>query len=72
MIRWFFYAIIAIVVNVLSERIYSKNVSEHSEMSLASSVILLIVGIVCVLSFWSSIVFFFIGLFKILSNFNCW
>jgi hypothetical protein len=72
MIRWFFYAAIAIVVSILSERIYSKNNKRIDEMSLVSIVLFLFVGIVCVLSFYSSIIFFFIGVFKVLSNFNCW
>ncbi len=72
MIRWFFYAAIAIVVSILSERIYSKNNKRIDEMSLVSIVLFLFVGIVCVLSFYSSIILFFIGVFKVLSNFNCW
>lgn len=72
MIRWFFYALVALFVSFISSRIYGKSVKGIEETSNAKGVILLFVCVVFIFSFYSSIVLFLIGLFKVLSNLKYW
>lgn len=70
MIRWFFYAAVAAFVCLLTRRIFNEFVKEVK--TTAGFIALMPVGLVCIASSVATFVFLFIGLFKVLSHFNCW